>query len=292
MAKSSTRKPLGSTENGQKTLVDSTTDDATLDHCSRLESDSEDDFESFMLTNEGDDVATTPVAVSQPGQVSDLVNIDWILNDWIQHEQRALEFAPLTKLQLQAIRLLTILRNSKASLGTYDEVVHWHFRANGAVHMHETASSRHFFSRSKLFSFLKARHNGDVGCGIANKMIPPSRKSRVRMVTNNTAKVTQSLLTRPENKGKHYICYDHDPFKQPPKDLDCISDADTGKCHGETCNELITDPATQVLCEFQIAADGAHLGQFSCCELQQPECKLHLGVCHEKHERRTTTGER
>jgi len=216
MAKSSTRKanlPLGRTTNGQKTLVDSATDDATLDQFSRVDSDSEDDFEPSMLNNEGNDFATTPVAASQPGGVSNLVNVYWILNDWIQYEQRALKFAPLTELQLQAIRLLTILRNGKARLGTCDDVMHWHFRANGAVHMHKTAPSRHFFSRSKPFSFLEARYNRDVGYGIVNKIILPSRKSRVRMVTNDTAKVMQSLLTRPENKGKHCICCDHDPFK-------------------------------------------------------------------------------
>jgi len=277
MAKSSTRKanfPLNSTKTGQKTLVESTTDDATLDQFSRPDSNSEDDFEPSMLTNEGDDVATTPVAVSQLGGVSDLIDIDWILNDWIKHEQRELDFAPLTELQLQAIRLLTILRNSKASLGTYDDVMHWHFSANGAVHMHETTSSSHFFSRSKLFSFLKACYNRDVGYGIVNEIILPSRKSRVRMVTNDTAKVIQSLLTCPENKGKHYICYHHDPFKGPLKDLDYMSDADTGKCYGETYNELITDPTTQVLCEFQIAADGTHLGQFSCYELMRMQFVL------------------
>ena len=66
MAKSSARKanlPLISTKTGQKTLDDSTTDDATLDQYSCLDSDSEDDFEPSMLNNEGDDVATTPVAV-------------------------------------------------------------------------------------------------------------------------------------------------------------------------------------------------------------------------------------
>jgi len=106
MTKCSTPKanlPLRSAKNGQKTLVDSATDDATLDPFSRLDSDSEDEFEPSMLTNEGNDVTTTPVAVSQPGGVSDLINVDWILNDWIQHEQRALEFAPLTELQLQTI---------------------------------------------------------------------------------------------------------------------------------------------------------------------------------------------
>ena len=277
MAKSSTRKAnlhLSSTKNSQSKWVDFTTDETTLDEFSVLDGDADDGFEPSMLSNEGDDVPTTPVAVSQPGGVSDLVDVDWILNDWIKYEQRALDFAPLTELQLQAIRLLTILRNSKASLGTYDDVMHWHFRANGAVHMHETASSRHFLSRSKLFSFLKARYNRDVGYGIVNEIILPSRRSRVRMVTNDTAKVIQSLLTRPENKGKHYIYYDHDPFKRPPKDLDYISDTNTGKCYGETYDELITDPTTQVLCEFQIAADGTHLGQFSCYELTRMQIAL------------------
>jgi len=59
-------------------LVDFTTDETTLDQFSVLDSDSEDDFEPSMLSNEGDCVATTPVAVSQPGGISDLVDVDWI----------------------------------------------------------------------------------------------------------------------------------------------------------------------------------------------------------------------
>ena len=101
MAKSSTRKANlhpSSGENSQTKWVDFTTDETTLDEFSVLDGDAEDDFEPSMLSNEGDDVPTTPVAVSQPGGVSDLVDVDWILNDWIRHEQRALEFAPLTDL--------------------------------------------------------------------------------------------------------------------------------------------------------------------------------------------------
>jgi len=82
------------------------------------------------------------------------------------------------------------------------------------------------------------------------------------------------LLTRPENKGKHHIYSDHNPFKRPLKDLDHVSDANTGKCYGETYDELITDPTTQALCEFQTAADGTHLGQFSCYELTQMQIAL------------------
>jgi len=83
------------------------------------------------------------------------------------------------------------------------------------------------------------------------------------MVTNDTAKIVQSLLAPPENKGKDYLICHHDPFKPPPKDLDHIVNANTGGCHSETCDALIADPSTQVLLQLQGAHDGTQLGQFS-----------------------------
>jgi len=83
--------------------------------------------------------------------------------------------------------------------------MHWHFRANGDVHMHEMASSRQFLSRNDLYRFLKERYDRDTGYGIVNELVLPSRKSRVRMVTIDMGKIIQSLLTRPENKGKDYL---------------------------------------------------------------------------------------
>jgi len=71
MAKSSTQKAnlhLSSAKNGQSKLVDFATDETTLDQFSGLNGNSEDDFEPSMLSNEGDDVANAPVAVSQPGR--------------------------------------------------------------------------------------------------------------------------------------------------------------------------------------------------------------------------------
>ena len=225
-----------------------------------------------VITEAPEELAVTV----QVGGVSDLSDIEWIRNDWIKYEQRALNFPPFTQQQLEAIRLQAILRNSKACLGTYDKAMHWHFRANGDVHMHEMASSRHFLSRHDLYGFLKKRYNRDTGYGIVNELVLPSRKSRVRMVTNDTAKIIQSLLTRPENKGKDYLIYDHDPFKPPPKDLDYIADANTGRCHSETYDALITDPSTQVLLQLQGACDGTHLGQFSSFELTRMQIALGL----------------
>ena len=247
---------------------------ADLDSFPPNNGDLEEDFDHPMIDDDTENEAALPFVQSQPGGVSNLTDGDWIRNDWISYEQRALNFAPFTVMQLQAIRLLAILRDSNASLGTYDRIMNWHFRANGTVHMHENATSRHYLSREKLFSFLKARYNRDAGYGIVNEIILPSQRSRVRMVTNDTGKVIQSLLTRPENKGKDYIFYDHNPFARPPKSLDYISDANTGKCFGDTHDELIADPLTQVLCSFNFAADGTHLGQFSSFELTRFQIAL------------------
>jgi len=93
----------------------------------------------------------------------------------------------------------------KACLGTCCKVMNWYFRANGDVHMYKMASSRPFLSGYDLHCFLKEQCNRDTGDGIVNKLVLPSWKSRVRMVTNDTGKIIQSLLTLPENKGKDYL---------------------------------------------------------------------------------------
>ncbi len=107
---------------------------------------------------------------------------------------------------------------------------------------------------------------------VSGSPAPPAGTVRTQIGRSTTNRKKMAVL--PENKGKHYICYDHNPFKRPPKDLDYISDTNTGKCYGDTYDELITDPTTQVLCEFQVAADGTHLGQFSCYELTQMQIAL------------------
>jgi len=131
-------------------------------------------------------------------------------------------------------------------------------------------------SCNDLYRFLKERYNRDTGYGIVNELVLPSWKSCVRMVTNDTGKIIQSLLTCPENKGKDYLIYDHDPFKPPPKELHYIADANTGRCHSETYDALISDPSTQVLLQLQGACDGTHLGQFSSFELTRMQIALGL----------------
>jgi len=236
--------------------------------------DSTDDFEPAFFDDTNDDRSDCPAVASQPGGISDLTDPEWILNDWKRYEEKALRLPRFTKKHLEAIRLVALLRHSKASMDTYDKVMQWHFRENGDIHMHESASSRCFMPRAVLFDYLKKRYNRHEGYGIVNEIVLPSKKSRVRMVTNDAAKVIQSLLTRPENKAKDYLFYGEDPFKRPPKDLDYISDSNTGRCYSDTYDALIKDPEKEVLLELQMAADGTHLGQFSSFELTRFQVAL------------------
>ena len=247
---------------------------ATMKELTGMDIEDEAHFGTDHLNNDDDDSSYTSISVSQPGGISDLSNPSWIRDDWANYEGRGRKFPPFTKEQLQAIKLLATLRNSKASMGTYEEVMHWHFRESGEVHMHEMASSRVFMTRKALHQSLKERYNRATGYGIVNEIVLPSRRTRVRMVTNDIAKVMQSLLTRPENKAKDYLFYDQDPFKRPPKDLEYIADCNTGRCYSETYDALIEDPEREILLPLLVASDGTALGQFSCFELTRFQIAL------------------
>ena len=235
-----------------------------------------DDFEMLFFDDDISEGSTSTNNATQLGGVSDLTDPFWILNDWKSYEKRALNFAPLDKKSQEAINLMGILRNSKASLGTYDAVMNWHFRANGDVQMHETASRMHYLRRKELFSSLKQRYNRDEGYGIVTELVLPSRKSRVRLVENDTGKVVQGLLTRPENGTKDYIIFDHNPFQEPPEESNVLADLTTGKCHRETWKALIKDPRVEVLCPLIGSCDGTHIGQFSSFEMNR--LKIALGI--------------
>jgi len=129
-----------------------------------------------MFDNKDAEAPEAPAVAVQSGGVSDPSDINWICNDWIECEKCALNYPPFTQQQLEAIRLQAILRNSKACLGTYDSAMNWHFRANGDVHMHEMASSRHFLSHHDLCRFLKKGTTGTLVTALSTNLCYQARK--------------------------------------------------------------------------------------------------------------------
>jgi hypothetical protein len=249
------------------------------------ENNFDDDYLAENFNDYDDEMANLINVSSQPKGVSNLTNPYWILNDWIAYEQRECDVRPFSRRELKAIKLLSVLRQGRASLATYDDVMHWHCVASGVIHPHELATSHHYLKRKALFDMLKKRYNRDSGYGIVTELVLPHRKSRVKMVTNDCGKIVQSLLTRPELKGDHYLFFDKDPFARPPDDLDYIADLNTGKCYSATYDQLIKDPNTEILLPFIAYMDGSAMCNWTQVELTRFQIALGIVSREErKHE--------
>ena len=69
-------------------------------------------------------------------------------------------FHPLDKKQRKAVRLMFQLRQTKASLDTYDAIMEWHLKETGELRQHEKMGDTFsFLSRKRMFMFLRCRYN-------------------------------------------------------------------------------------------------------------------------------------
>jgi len=203
--------------------------------------------------------------------------VETMLEDWDDYEERSHSFAPFDERQRHAIGLLCTLRTTKASLNTYERIMTWHLQSTGEIHPHEKASdSRYYVSRDTLLEVLKKRYNRDRGYGLITNIVLPSTKVRAKMVLNDTQKIIQSLLTRPEIRPKDYLFHAKDPFGAPPDGLNFIADLNTGKSYYDTWHDLITDPTKQILLPIVMYMDGSQTGVWA--DLELTPVKIALGI--------------
>jgi len=106
----------------------------------------------------------------------------------------------------------------------------WHVKCTGEIHSHEKVSdSPDCVSRDTLLELLKKSYNRDKGYGLVTIVVLPSSKVWAKMGLNNTQKIVQSLLTRPEIRAKHYLFHDDNPVAPPPEGLLHVADLNIGK---------------------------------------------------------------
>ena len=194
------------------------------------------------------------------------------------HLRKAAKFLPMNKDQVEAIKLLTILRRTKASLNTYETVCEWHFRANGDIKSYESLKDCDaYIPRGKLFKFLRKRYNMEEKYGIPQKIVLPYSRAGVQLMLNDTKAVFESLLTDPRVRDSDYAFWDpEDPFSVPPANLDCIEDLTTGLCFRKTWQKLIGDRGIRaILLPTPMHIDGTATGQFANLEVTQ--LKMTLG---------------
>ena len=173
-------------------------------------------------------------------------------------------FVPLNTKERKAIRLMSELRKTKASLDTYDTIMEWHLKETKELRPHEKMGETYsFLSRKKMFTALRKRYNMTNKYNLVKKIVLPASKARVNIVYNDARAVLESLLTDPNIRDEDYLFFNEDPFAPPPATLDYIADLNTGLAYLETYKKLITKPGKQILFPTPLYADGCATGQFT-----------------------------
>jgi len=108
-----------------------------------------------------------------------------------------------------AITLLQTLRNTEASLDTYEAMMQWKLESQGLLHPGESlAKSPHFISREQVYRKLKECCNRQHGFGIKTEIVLPGSKSRATLITSELYMVIQQLLIDPRVRPEHYLFND------------------------------------------------------------------------------------
>ena len=241
--------------------------------------DSDHQHADMLFENDNDDSAESD-ASSVDVELQQVLPDKSMLNDFKNYCKESTSLVGFSHDITKAIKLMSTLRKTKASLSTYDDVMVWHLKASGVLHDHETGrTNSQFISRNKLFEHLRKRCNRDKKWNQVSKLTLPSSKAAVNIVWTDAKDVITSLLTDPRIKDSDYLFFEDDPFAPPP-DLNYVGDLNTGKAYLETYNKLITKPGKQVLLPTPLYVDGAVTGQFS--DLPIAAVKIALGIFSRK----------
>ncbi len=200
---------------------------------------------------------------------------------WKTFVDKAKNFPTFRDDERHAINLLLLLRTSKAPLLMYEQVMKWHFVANGDIHHSQTVGqSFHYISREKLFKTLRQRYQLTKGLNNTTQIMLPHAKAKATVVWNDAKEQMISLLTDPRITDDDYLFFDDNPLAPPPRNISVIGDLNTGRSYIKTYRKLITDPNKQILLPVIFYIDAANTGQFA--DLPITALKFSLGIFNRK----------
>ena len=189
----------------------------------------------------------------------------------------------LRKQEVQAIKLLDILRKKRATLDTYDDIMEWHLREVGTITDQEGVggAKKEFIGRKALMKRLAKRHNKNPKEIVpTSKLILPSSKAKVRIVVHQAQTLVVSLLTDPRLTDDDFLFFGDDPLAPPPNEITQLGDINTGTSYLKSHRKLITKPGRQILVPIIGHIDGAVAGQFEKMEITA--FKFTLGIFNRK----------
>ena len=192
-------------------------------------------------------------------------NYNHIRDDFKEYECKGAGFLPFETKFVTAICLISKLRETKASLATYQTMMEWHMRATGDLKAHQKVTEHpDYVSPHVLYKTLQERYNRTHGFNYTTTIVLPFSRARAHVVWNDAYKVVQSLLTDPRIKDSDYLFHNpENPFEPPPANLNYLSELITGKSYIKTYQKLIKDPTKEILFPIELYIDGAATGQFA-----------------------------
>ena len=182
-----------------------------------------------------------------------------------------------TQDELNAIKLLRILRQTKAPLNAYELHMKWHLEASGKLRSHESLQkNKAYVSQDSIYKKLRIRYNLGEGYRNIERITLPHSKSEAKIIWHDAKAVMVSLLTDPRITDEDYLFFGNDPCSPPPSHLNYVGDLNTGKAYLKTYKRLITNPSKQILLPVVFYIDGANTGQFA--DLPVTAVKFSLGI--------------
>ena len=189
----------------------------------------------------------------------------------------ASKFQPLDEPTKTSIKLMQILRQTKAPLNAYQPFMEWHLRETG--HLRDetmTLNDTHqYFSRKTLMNRLCQRYNCEALMPKIKKVRLPFSKSVASIPCRDAKDVIVSLLTDPRVKQEDYLFFDDNPLAPPPNPVVHLEDLNTGDAFLKSHERMIKEKG-EVLLPVVMYIDGAVTGQFS--DLPITALKLALGI--------------
>jgi hypothetical protein len=186
-----------------------------------MEEDDEDQYMTAREDNDGDE--NNNLQYNDDDNLAFDADEDSANEDDIPNQQRQLmlqfreyselaqtKFAPFTRAEVTAIKCLSVLRKTSASLGTYKDIMEWHLKETGALQENATVGETSaYVSQKRMYEKLRIRYNIQPEYyGVIKTLELPSSHTRVDIVTNDAGVMIRSLLTDPRVSDEDYLFFD------------------------------------------------------------------------------------
>jgi hypothetical protein len=159
----------------------------SIDDSSHYEREEEADITTnFDMVETEMDPNEPPIMLNGPPLVATPVNVEQVSNElrssFQKHVASYLRKREFTAKEKNAINLIHTLRQSSASLGMYDSIMHWHLVANGDIRSHQKVKeSFNYLNQKKIFKLLRNRYNFENGYHNQSEMILPNSRARPKL---------------------------------------------------------------------------------------------------------------